>query len=616
MSRRATIAVAGAVLLALVVGAAHLDVPRLAGPIKGDEATYIAMAFSLAKDGDLKYRQEDFVRFKSLYGTGPNGIFLKRHYNLRWEWRAGWPPLRLERVAAPADQELDYGKAFAYAVLAAPFAAVAGLGGLLLMNLLLLALCIWCAVTFCRARLGSVAGTLLGAAFVGASVVPVYGVWMTSEVFNFTLVFVAYFLWLYKKVAPDSANRWLRWPGVDWVAAVLLGVATFSKPPNALLILPLVADALVRRRWRRSAVIAMLFLAGSVGLFAMNGLISGQANYQGGSALDRKYFVTNFPFDGRGTRFDTTGSEMATNSADDENILSPSFVFGHLRYNVPYFFVGRDAGLVPYFFPGALILAWWLFRIRRAPLWQWTTAITCLGSALALLILAPASWNGGGGPIGNRYFLSIYPALLFLVPAGATWFSGSMATAAALVGMTFVGPILVHPFTASQKVWLNPEHWPLRLLPVEMTLINDLPVFLNPQRGRVKVSDNPEVFLYYMDGHTYFQEPTGFWVAPGTADIVVRTEWPLTRLDLGLRSAVANTVRVSIGGRAQQVSLRPSEETRLQFRPAPGVHANGYEVLLEITTSSGFYPKDFDPHATDTRHLGVFIEPTYHVNGP
>ena len=97
-------------------------------------------------------------------------------------------------------------------------------------------------------------------------------------------------------------------------------------------------------------------------------------------------------------------------------------------------------------------------------------------------------------------------------------------------------------------MWLNPERWPLRLLPVELTLVNNLPVFLNPQRGRILVSRDPEVFLYYMDGNTYFQEKDGFWVAPGVADIIVRTERPLTELDLKISSPVANEVEVSIGG--------------------------------------------------------------------
>ena len=483
-----------------------------------------------------------------------------------------------------------------------------GLGGLLLLNVLLLSLACWCSVLFCRAQAGRTAGTLAGLAFVGASVVPVYAVWLTPEILNFTLVLVAYFLWAYKKVAGADAPKWLGSQRLDWAAAALLGIATFSKPPNALLIAPLVAVAAAHRRWARVAGLAAVFCLVVGALFGATALVSGDWNYQGGG--DRSTFYSHFPFDDQGTRF-ATGSPMSTSAADDENILAPSYLVPTLRLNIVYFLVGRDAGLVPYFFPGALIALVWLIRARRAPGWQRAVAAACAASALGILVYVPAGWNGAGGPIGNRYFLSIYPTLLFLVPAGA----GLLTAAASLLGgLVFVGAILAHPVRASQAVWLNPERWPLRVLPVEFTLMNDLPVFLNRERGKVPVSKDPEVFLYYMDGNTYFQEADGFWVAgPATADIVIRTAEPLTGLDLRLSSPIANEIDVSLDGRRAHVSLRKDEESRLTMRPDPGVKAHGYEVLLRIRTSAGFYPRELEPASRDVRHLGVFVKPTYHV---
>ena len=66
-----------------------------------------------------------------------------------------------------------------------------------------------------------------------------YFVQIMPEVFNFSLAFLAYFCWLYKEVAsPERSPRGTRWlftrrsrSGV----AILLGIATFSKPTNALL---------------------------------------------------------------------------------------------------------------------------------------------------------------------------------------------------------------------------------------------------------------------------------------------------------------------------------------------------------------------------------------------
>jgi hypothetical protein len=252
--------------------------------------------------------------------------------------------------------------------------------------------------------------------------------------------------------------------------------------------------------------------------------------------------------------------------------------------------------------------------LRRLADCRTLTFLAFVGSCLGLLIVAPASWNGGGGALGNRYFIAIYPVLLFLVPAGAgLW----QVIATAVAGLCCIGFLFVHPFAYSKSVWKVPEHRPLRWFPIELTIMENLPVRLIRERGRILVEHNPEVFLYYMDGNTYDQEPDGFWVAgPGTADIVIRTALPLTQLDLVLRSNVANEVVVSLGGRSVPVSLIPDEEKSVHFRPGAGVHANGYEVVWTIKTSAGFRPQAFDPTSTDMRQLGVFIKPTYSVAAP
>src|SRR3954452_20610249 len=70
------------IVLVVVARFIPFDVARVYG-IKGDEATYVAMALSLAYDGDLAYRPEDLRRFQNLYGVGPEGVFLKEAYRLR-----------------------------------------------------------------------------------------------------------------------------------------------------------------------------------------------------------------------------------------------------------------------------------------------------------------------------------------------------------------------------------------------------------------------------------------------------------------------------------------------------------------------------------------------------
>ena len=81
---------------------------------------------------------------------------------------------------------------------------VFGLNGLLLFHVVLLAIVAICGYLFLAARSSPPAALLLTTAFLGASTLPAYAVFLTPEIFNFTLVLLAYFLWLYREVAPRT----------------------------------------------------------------------------------------------------------------------------------------------------------------------------------------------------------------------------------------------------------------------------------------------------------------------------------------------------------------------------------------------------------------------------
>jgi hypothetical protein len=607
--------VVGIVVLAGLAGRL-IDARRIAGDIKGDEATYIAMAFSLADDADLRYSRVDYQRFVSLYGHGPSGIFLKLRYHLTL---AGKEPV-------PSDESLAYGKALAYPIAAAPFVALGGLGGMLVFNWLMLGLCVICGARFCRAVMASRAGWLVAAIFVGASVVPVYAAWFTSEIFNFTLVFVAYFLWLYKKVAPPGERSWLLHPRTTMLAAVLIGVATFSKGTNAALIAPLVLDALVSLRLRRSVAITIAFFAATLGLFGVNALITGEANYQGAAdGVSRRYFTDHYPFDEAGTTFRQQGSAMITNDADTGRVLAAD-ALAQVPINTWYFLVGRDAGLVPYYLPGVVIGFLWLLRLPRALAWQWGAVIAVAGSVGALIVFFPDSWNGGGGPPGNRYFLSLYPALLFLAPRGMSLWP---SMAAGVAGVAFTGAMVAHPFAASAKPWLNVERKPLNYLPIELTIVNELPCRLNALRCPILFIPEPTVQFYYMDGRTYSAEPdpmsdgkgpvVGNWIAgDASTDILIKTDLPPSRVRIEFSSPIDNQVRGRFADRRFTANVPANGRTAVTVqRPTPfRYHANSVYVL-HLETTAGFVPAERDPASTDTRNLGVFVKPTFsYDDGP
>ena len=83
VSSREAAAVGGVLLIICLAAAISIDVVKTGFGLKGDEATYVSMALSLAYDHDLTYERRDLDRFFGLYRSGPDGIFLKKGKRLR-----------------------------------------------------------------------------------------------------------------------------------------------------------------------------------------------------------------------------------------------------------------------------------------------------------------------------------------------------------------------------------------------------------------------------------------------------------------------------------------------------------------------------------------------------
>src|ERR1051326_7038949 len=286
--------VVAAVLLTVALAAAiSVDVVKAGQGVKGDEATYVSMALSLAYDHDLVYQQRDVERFWGLYRAGPEGIFLKRGKSWHVRCGGGAPWVHVRRTMGESDR-LYFSKAIVYAAVAAPFVRFLGLNGFLVLHVLLLFAVAGCGYQFLLARASPGAALTFTLAFHAAAAVPVYAVFLTSDLFNFALVFVGYFLWAYKEVAAPAGNRALRSFASDIAAAALLGVATYSKPLNVLLIAPLVLLHWHRRRWRSGVLVGCVFGVVTAALFGATARNSGAFNYQGG---DRRSFYGKFPLD-------------------------------------------------------------------------------------------------------------------------------------------------------------------------------------------------------------------------------------------------------------------------------------------------------------------------------
>lgn len=602
---------AAAVALCVYGGLAlSVDFPRAAFGIQSDEATYYMMGHSLASDADLAYRREDLSRVWREFPSGPSGVFLKKGRDLDVSLTGSPPFLRVGSRPDPDTARLFYGKSYIYPLFASPFVAILGTNGFLAFHALLIGLVLLAGYLFLNARSSPAVSLLLASGFLMASVVPTYFVWITPELFNFSLVTLGYFCWLYKEVTPRElaprGTRWLCAPASDLAAAALLAVATFSKPSNLLLVLPLLLWLALRRQWRRAIIAGLVFAAVGAALLAGNLAITGDWNFQGG---DRRTFYGSFPLQDRGLAWDDVGQDRATNRVLSEVIFDPRVFWTVFRHNLGYFLVGRYSGLLPYFFPGLFAVAAFLLARRKREPWQWLVLGAAAAEALLLLIWVPYTYNGGGGSIGNRYFVNTYGVLLFLLPpiAGA-----GAAVVPWVVGSLFSAQITFNPFFASFNPGDPAKHGPLRALPVELTLVNDLPINTQPNRARIWFGEGRRFQIYFLDDNSYSREDLSFWVrGRAKADLLVKTVEPASALDLDLAAGdAATTVTVTRGWWSERVELAPGATARVSVPLDEGFPYNGTRVWrVSVRTSAGFVPYFLTAGSQDTRFLGVRVKP-------
>lgn len=583
--------------------------PTATPGFQSDEATYYLMAHSLVRDFDLEYRHEDIVRTRAEFPLGPSGVFLKRGTTL-------------DGAPDPDTSRLFYGKSFIYSLTAAPFVALFGTNGFYLWNSVLLAAGFFFAYLFLSARSGVTLSLLLAGGLIFPTVVPVYWAWITPELFNCVLGLGAYFCWLYKFVAPipsSSRTAWLRGPASDVVAALIIGVLTFSKLSNGLLGAPLGLWWLWHRDWKRAALIAGAFALSAGTLVGVNTAVSGQWSYQGGGEVaDRRTCHEAFPFERPEQGLDVC-KRMSTDAALTDVWFSPEFFWSNLRHNAGYFVAGRYGGVLPYFFPVVLATFLLVATRRTRESWQWLVFGSIVAQAVVFLITQPYSYFGGGGSVGNRYFMGAYGMTVFLFPPVRSWIVGLLPW---VVGGLFMAPLVVSPFDSSMRPADPAGRGPLRLLPVELTNLNNLPL-MTERALRVRdfgnKSGHPTFQLVYLDKNSWQREADGlsFWTKGySRAELLVRTNEPERRLELTFRGVTKpTTVEVDLEGQRATVSLKPGQTSVVQLSPPRGFKygyfqdQTSYIWHLAITTDSGFVPTDENPDAHDSRLLGVLVTP-------
>ena len=612
-----------AVGIVLTAWALSVDFAKASGGFAGDAATYYTLGHSLAHDLDFEYRRDDLARVWREFPSGPEGIFLKRGTGGR----------------------IYYAKAYIYPLVAAPFIRLFGTNGFLVLHALLMALCFACAYAFLAARSHPVAALIFAFAFLFVSLVPIYMVQLVPDFFIFAIVLIGYFFWCYKEVGGPPANRpnalrtrWLLAPRSDTMAAALLGVATFAKPTNVGLIMPLLVSAALRKQWLRAAKISGVYAGVIVGLFALNVALTGDWNYQGG---ERKTFLGagdgtfagGFPYQNEASTFDSVG--LARVGGGSFGVLfTRDALLEVFPHNLGYFMFGRHTGFAAYFFPGVMAILLFLAATRDRAMWQWLTLAAGVITAVVLLVYMPFTWSGGGGPVGNRYFLGTYGIFLFLVPPLQTAVGGLLSMG---VSALFVAPLISGPLFAARNSAEHAKTGLFRWLPTELTMVNDLPINTGPStRFRQPLGGTPPILAYFIDDNVFNREGDAFWVkGESSADILLRARIQTEADVAGVAMARSlridkltailetgprpNRVVISTGGDRRVIDMAPSSQQTIELAMPHGMpykydprFPTNYVYFVTISSSSGFVPM-FENGAPDSRFLGVMVRliPTY-----
>jgi hypothetical protein len=604
LTDRAARVLLGVVAALLVLGVCRVRLTEF----WGDGATYHAMAWSLAQDGDLRYEAKDVFRVRREFPSGPQGIFLKRASGgLRWDGSGGLP--RVRRVDA-SEPRIYYAKPFAYPVAAAPLVWVFGTRGLLLTNALALGLALFLGYAAMRRSASPLPALAVTLALFLAGVAPVYLVWPTPEIFNMALTAAGLAAWRLER---------------PLLSAVILGIATYSKPYNLWLAIPLGLEPLLAApgstRWGRrilgSARRGLVLAATTLLLFGANAAVTGEANYQGGA--ERKTFYGTFPFEWdagrqRETTFGNSGIWMSTNqlgprvegrdevaaSQGAEPPRSGREIRDSFLWNLVYFWIGRFGGALPYFPPMVLGLALFLAVGPRSRAGGLALAALVV-SYLFYIAMIPDNWYGGP-TVGNRYFLNLLPLGLFLVPRGRELLvaaGGTLGAAALLL------PILRAPLYHSFNPGVHAAHGLFRFFPAELTMLNDLAAF-TPEAWRKKrpygdtegdahlnwPADPKAYYLYFPDDVTYGKDALdgalGFWLRGGArGEVFLRALEPVRRIRV--RVACRDTwdqVRVGVGSRRVTVAVGRGETGEASFEPGRGfVYKDSFVHVLRFRSA-------------------------------
>ncbi|MCP4152982.1 MAG: hypothetical protein GY757_34940, partial [bacterium] len=497
-----------------------------------DESGYFSITQSLVHDFDIKYTKEDLQRIRIYFPSGPAGFFLKKG----------------------ADGELYYAKSFAYPLIAAPFLALLGVRGLLLLNGLMILLALLMAYLLLKQFHPGKNNLGYALVFILASVVPVYIWWLTADLFNFFVMFTGLFFFFYK----------FKKPGLFYLSALFFSLSAFSKPSNLVSIGIIYLILLYRKEWKKFTLLTLssilIFSCFVFYLYAQTGEISHKL-YMGG---DRRSFSNNYPYDTPENTFDK-GTVMSADNYWQRFYISPKI----LIINLFYYFFGRFTGMFIYFFPAFFLLVMFFFQEKVPEDWFILTSISA--AMLVLMVLAPDNYFGGSGSIGNRYFFNIFPLFFFL---GFKKRNFKYYLAPAVVALIFLSGIYIDSNYHSTTPRYAGISFPINLFPPEKTQYLSLPTNENPRAFGKVLRDGENAYqLYFINDNYHTVEENAFWSkGDKTLEMFMATPKKVKEFHLTVNTLQKkNRIRYQIDDKVKEGILNPGKNYVIRIKNVTGL---------------------------------------------
>lgn len=580
-----------------------LGKPGLPTHLKADEAAYYLMALSLAHDGDLRLEVRDVDRLFQEFPYQPvNNLILMTH--------DGW-------------RTVLYGKPYVYSLLAAPFAGPFGADGLFFFNMLLTVAMIWMGASYLARFNEDGTAALFSTGFFLLSAGFSYVYWIQPEILNMASVAAC----LYWGLPRDEEVFDRRRLTLAALSGAVLVFAVYNKPMLAAVGLAPLWGYVRRRQWKTAgvwmagAVLCMALVAGiSFGLTGTPTSYLGVPQRGGFTVCEPgKMPVEPVKEEVQAPQAGARGAAAAAESPTGNRMTwlfrMPDTHWSEFTDNLGYFLWGRHAGLIPYLPFAALSLLLFLFHGRRSPE-RWLLLAGMIGIALFFLLQIAWNWQGGGGFIGNRYYVNVYPAFLFLVTRiRPRW---TVPAGYAFAGF-FLGPLLFTPFGAGgpePTLQAHVRNVPFRWLPLELTLRN-VPGYhrvpLDASRG-IRAVGRRDQFLPLDPLWVRGADASEIYLIAGEpmrkAVFLVGTPAPRNRV--GIEMGDASQELTLKAGEAQRVTLEPGEPTRV-WTTGAGTHYAYRMVVAPQTGRIRHWTRELPPESCSYFASNQKVEESFFV---